>query len=54
MTRTELKNKLENLSKVLDNVQQSLQFTNIPVYVLINYIKQESGIDMENVTTGRE
>lgn len=49
MTREELNKKIEHLMEALENTQRSIQFTNIPVYVLTNYIKEETGIDMEQV-----
>jgi hypothetical protein len=54
MTTTELKQTIQNVQTVLDNALNAIQTTDIPAYVLIHYIKQETGIDMENVTTGRE
>lgn len=49
MTREELNKKIEHLMEALENTQRSIQFTNIPVYVLTNHIKEETGIDMEQV-----
>lgn len=49
MTREELNKKIAHLMEALENTQRSIQFTNIPVYVLTNYIKEETGIDMEQV-----
>lgn len=49
MTREELNKKIEHLMEALENIQRSIQFTNIPVYVLTNHIKEETGIDMEQV-----
>ena len=49
MTQEELNKKIEHLMEALENTQRSIQFTNIPVYVLTNYIKEETGIDMEQV-----
>lgn len=49
MTREELNKKIEHLMEALENTQRSIQSTNIPVYVLTNYIKEETGIDMEQV-----
>ena len=44
--REELKERISKVKQVLENVENSLQFTNIPVYVLINYIKEETNIDI--------
>lgn len=44
MTREELKSKIEKAISVLENAQRSLQFTNIPVYVIKSYVEKESGI----------
>lgn len=38
--REELKERIAKVKQVLENVENSLQFTNIPVYVLTNYIKE--------------
>lgn len=46
MTREELKEKVTKLIETLENVERSLQFTNIPVHVLISYIKEETNIDI--------
>nr|DAQ87907.1 MAG TPA: hypothetical protein [Caudoviricetes sp.] len=46
MTREELKERVSKLIQTLENVERSLQFTNIPVYVLTNYIKEETNIDI--------
>lgn len=46
MTREELKEKVAKLIETLENVERSLQFTNIPAHVLINYIKEETNIDI--------
>jgi hypothetical protein len=46
MTREELKEKVSKLIQTLENVERSLQFTNIPVHVLTNYIKKETNIDI--------
>lgn len=46
MTRDQLKEKVEKLMEVLENTQRTLSFTNIPVHVLIKYIKDETGIDL--------
>lgn len=54
MTREQFQEKVEKAQKVFENVQNSLQFTNIPVYVLVKYIYEETGINMESVTTGKE
>lgn len=43
MTREDLNNKIEHLMEALENTQRSIQFTNIPVYALINYIKDRYG-----------
>lgn len=44
--REELKERIAKVKQVLENVENSLQFTNIPVYVLTNYIKEETNIDI--------
>ena len=49
MTREELNKKIEHLMEALENTQRSIQFTNTPVYVLTTYIKEDTGIDMEQV-----
>lgn len=54
MDRGEFQAKIEHLQKVLENAQQSLQFTNIPVYVIEHYIKEETGVTISWVTMGRE
>lgn len=41
-----LKERIAKVKQVLENVENSLQFTNIPVYVLTNYIKEETNIDI--------
>lgn len=46
MTREELKERVSKLIQTLENVERSLQFTNIPVHVLTNYIKEETNIDI--------
>lgn len=46
MTREELKERVSKLIQTLKNVERSLQFTNIPVHVLTNYIKKETNIDI--------
>lgn len=46
MTREELKERVSKLIQTLENVERSLQFTNIPVHVLTNYIKKETNIDI--------
>lgn len=46
MTREELKEKVAKLIETLENVERSLQFTNIPIHVLTNYIKEETNIDI--------
>lgn len=46
MTREEFGEKVSKLIKTLENVERSLQFTNIPVYVLVNYIKEETNVDL--------
>lgn len=46
MTREEFKERVSKLIQTLENVERSLQFTNIPVYVLTNYIKEETNIDI--------
>lgn len=38
--------RIAKVKQVLENVENSLQFTNIPVYVLTNYIKEETNIDI--------
>lgn len=43
MTREELKERVSKLIQTLENVERSLQFTNIP---LTNYIKKETNIDI--------
>lgn len=45
MTREEFKDTINKTIQTLENVERSLQFTNIPVHVLIKYIKDETGID---------
>lgn len=49
MSREELSAKLANTIQALQNAQNSLQFTNIPTYVLINYILKETNINLEKV-----
>lgn len=41
--REELKERIAKVKQVLENVENSLQFTNIPV---TNYIKEETNIDI--------
>lgn len=52
MTREELKSAISTMIKTLENVERSLQFTNIPVHVLIKYIKDETGIDFADQKLG--
>lgn len=49
MTRELLSSKLDNLSTIIQNVQRSLQFTNIPVGVLVNYLQKETGIVVDDL-----
>ena len=49
MTREELQNQVDNIMSVMENVQRTLQFTNIPVYFLVNYIKKETGINVSTL-----
>lgn len=47
MTREKFIEKIEKLKEVLEEVENALQHTNIPIYVLVNYIRTETGINIE-------
>lgn len=48
MNREELIKKLFKLQTILNNVQQAINNTNIPLYVIAKYIKDE-GIDLDKI-----
>lgn len=46
MTKEELLNRITEIEKCFENVKRSVEETNIPVHVLISYIKEETNINI--------
>lgn len=49
MTREELSETLDLLRTVTNNAWKACETTSIPAHYIINYIKEETGIDIVNV-----
>ena len=46
MTREEFMNRLKIAQETLDNVERTLNITNIPTYYLSKYLIDEIGLDL--------